>query len=108
MAYLELETYSEPWYIQNPRHIKKHCQTSTTERFAKNSYLAHSLSPSFKNKKKFLYVFIFREMELSSSIIFSKESFSYFFTKRKTPKKVLVFQETELFYISRNLLFFRE
>ena len=40
-------------------------------------------------------------MELSSSNIFSKETFSYI-SRNGNPKKFLIFQETELSYISGN------
>ena len=38
LTYLELEAYSELWYIQNPRHMAEHCQTPTMGSFAKNKY----------------------------------------------------------------------
>ena len=51
-------------------------------------------------KKKFLYFFIFREMELSCSnikkcLIFSQNKAFLIFRETETPKKFFIFQETE-------------
>ena len=45
---------------------------------------------------------IFREMKLSKSNIFSKESFSYISENGKPGKNYLYFKKTELSYISGN------
>ena len=50
LACLELEAYSEPYYIQNPRHIQhtvKHLRWNVLQK----SYVAHFSSPSSKNEK---------------------------------------------------------
>ena len=54
LSYIPRKVYSEPQHIQNQKHIQnsgifrtetysEHCQSSTMECFAKNSYLAQSL-----------------------------------------------------------------
>ena len=53
-------------------------------------------------QRKFL---IFRNMELANSnikklLIFSQKKAFLIFWETKTPKKILIFQETEVFYIS--------
>ena len=95
--------------------MTEHCQTSTMERFAKNSYLAHFLAQSQKIK----------QIHPSKISIFSKESFSYIsgegpppappppkkfiltrkkaflrFPETETSKKIFIFQEKELSYNS--------
>ena len=65
----------------------------------------HTLGPSSENKKntlkgKFLYFLIFREMELFSSNIkkfriFSQKIAFLMFWETETPKKILIFEETE-------------
>ena len=60
------KVYSEPWYIQNPRHIQNTVK-----------YLRWK-------KKKFSYFLIFCEMELSSSSIM--EAF-LIFPEMEAPKK---------------------
>ena len=56
---------------------------------------------------------MFKEMELSGSgiknfLIFLQKKVIFIFWETETPKKFLVFQETELFYISGNFLYFRK
>ena len=73
--------------------------------------LAHLLSSSSKNKKipskKILIFSYILEMELSSSNIKKKFMFSQkkallIFWEMETPKKILIFEETEFCYISGN------
>ena len=80
--------------------------------FCKIRYLAHILNSNLKNTKKFVYLLMFREMELSGSnikklFIFSqKKDFVIF---RETERKdSLYFIEMELFYISGNFLNFKK
>ena len=54
-----------------------------------------------------MYFLIFQEMERSGSnikkfLIFSQKKTFLVFRETETPKKVFVFQETELFYILGN------
>ena len=93
--------YSEPWYIQNSRHIQnnvKHIRWNILQK-----QLASAL-------KKSSYIFlIFQERVHSSSSI--KKVF-LLFQKMGTPKKFM-FQETKLSYISgnrnfKNLIIFLE
>ena len=60
-----------------------------------------------------MYFLIFQKMELSGSnikkfLIFSQKKTFLVFRETETPKKVFVFQETELFYILGKLLYFRK
>ena len=64
-------------------------------------------SPNSINKKKFTSKKFSRKMELSYTnikkyIYFLKIKLFLYFGKLKHQKKILIFQETELSYISRN------
>ena len=52
MAYLELEAYSESWYIQNPRRIQNTVNYLRWNVLQKSNYLAHFKTQARKNKKK--------------------------------------------------------
>ena len=102
LSYIPAKIYSELWYMQNPYILRttsilrtmaylepeayfEYCQTSTMERFAKNSYVARL--------KKFLYL---QEMELSGScikklLIFSLKKFFLMFQETEPPKKCIIF-----------------
>ena len=96
-----MKVYSELWHIQNT------FETSMTERFAKSSYLMHFSVATLKifRYKNFLYFFLKETHSEKISYIFSKERFSYISGNRPLPpptpptpkKKILIFQEMELF-----------
>ena len=108
MAYLELKAYSEPWYIQNADKFKTTSIFRTLsniydEIFCKNSYLAHFLSPSSKNKKSSYIFFYFRKWNFLALILrnFRKRKFFLYFGKQKPRKNSLYFRK-------RNFLIFQE
>ena len=88
--------YSERWHIQNHDILKSRGIFTTLldiygETFCKKSS---------KNKKKFLYFLLFREMKL---YCFNIKKF-LIFQKKETPRRYFTFQETELSYISGTAL----
>ena len=104
MAYLELEAYSESWYIQNPRRIQNTVNYLRWNVLQKSNYLAHFRTQARKNplRKKFL---IIREMEFSCSNI---KRFLIFW-EMEAPKKFLIFQDIELSSSNiKKFLIFRE
>ena len=105
-----------------PEAYSEHCQTSTMERFAKNTCLAHFSAQSQKKKRKkkhplqenflhflkrnkrklFLY-FRKRKSRKKFSYFLERKLFLYF-GKTKTPKKFFIIQEMELSYIQNTSL----
>ena len=48
LSYISRKLYSEPWYIQNPRHIQNFVKHLRWKSFAKNSYQAHFSASALK------------------------------------------------------------
>ena len=116
LAYLELEPYLEPWYIQNRTHIHNTVKICNGT-FCKNKYRVHFLSPNSKNKKSSYIFLYFGKLNFLTLILrkflnfLKRTSFSYFengTASMETPKEFLIFQETELFYILGNFVYFRK
>ena len=123
LSYISRKVYSEPWHIQNQKHIQnpgifrtrgifRTMSNICDGAFSKNSYLAHFLSPNLKNKRNLLLFFpIFWKVKLSSTnikkfLVFSQNKALLIFQEKKTSKKIFIFQEVELSYISGNFLYF--
>ena len=86
-----LEAYSEPWFIQNPSHIQNTVKDLQWNFFKK--YLPTAL-------KKSSYIFLYFGKWNFLALVFRK--LFLYFRKRKPRKKFVIFQKTELFYISGN------
>ena len=90
LAYLEIEAYSEPWYIHSPRHIQntvKHLRQKVLQKQLPRTLL----SPRLKDKKacseKISYIF----SRKGNFLIYQEKKHSYISGKRN-PKKCLMFQ----------------
>ena len=98
LAYLDLEAYSEPWYIQKPRHIQS--TVKHIRKFCKNSYLAHFLAS---------FLILFSEKKpLKIFLKFSQKSFAYILGREI--EKFIKFPEMEfssiMFFLDfRKLIF---
>ena len=79
LVYLEPKAYSE------------NCQTSTMERFAKNSYLAYFLTPSSKNEKSYIFLHFgkwnFLALMLRYFLYFPKRELLLYIGKWNPPPK---------------------
>ena len=102
-VYSEPKAYSEPWYIQKPRHIQN-TAIDLYPTFCQNSYLTHFLNQSSKHlikirSKKSSYIFLyFRKWNLMGLILknflyFLKRKLFLYFGKRRLQKKILLFRK---------------
>ena len=83
-----------------PETYSEHCQTSTIEHFAKiatwRTFQAMLINKSTPGKWNFL------TLTLKNFLYFLKRKLFLYLTRRKPRKKILIFLETELFYILGN------
>ena len=90
-TYLELEAFSEPWHVSNPRHIQnsiKHLYGT----FCKNNYLEHL-------KKVLIFLYMSGNGNPKKFLIFSQKEAVLIFHETETSKKIL--------YISGNGAIFK-